>query len=60
VARASLEELRLDYEDYLRQRGLPLWGPEHPALLRLKAKRCSTVDEVRAWVLDERARRLKK
>ncbi len=23
VARASLEELRLDYEDYLRQRGLP-------------------------------------
>ena len=25
VARASLEELRLDYEDYLRQRGLKLW-----------------------------------
>src|SRR5246127_2538019 len=25
VARASLEELRLDYEDFLRQRGLPLW-----------------------------------
>lgn len=24
VARASLEELRLDYEDYLRQRGLQL------------------------------------
>jgi len=23
VARASLEELRLDYEDFLRQRGLP-------------------------------------
>jgi restriction system protein len=29
VARASLEELLLDYEDFLRQRGLPLWGKEH-------------------------------
>ena len=26
VARASLEELRLDYEDFLRQRGLELMG----------------------------------
>src|ERR1051326_7805411 len=26
VARASLEELRLDYEDYLRQRGLAQWA----------------------------------
>src|SRR5438874_4814400 len=26
VARASLEELKLDYEDFLRQRGLPLWA----------------------------------
>ena len=25
VAKASLEELRLDYEDFLRQRGLALW-----------------------------------
>ena len=30
VARASLEELLLDYEDFLRQRGLLLWGKEHP------------------------------
>ena len=28
VARASLEELRLDYEDYLRQRGLEQWPSE--------------------------------
>ena len=28
VARASLEELRLDYEDYLRQRGLAQWPRE--------------------------------
>jgi four helix bundle suffix protein len=30
VARASLEELRVDYQDFLRQRGLPVWGKEHP------------------------------
>ena len=30
VARASLEELLLDYEDFLRQRGLPLWPKNHP------------------------------
>ncbi|HVU08055.1 MAG TPA: four helix bundle suffix domain-containing protein [Verrucomicrobiae bacterium] len=30
VARASLEELLLDYEDFLRQRELPLWGKDHP------------------------------
>lgn len=28
VARASLEELLLDYEDFLRHRHLPLWDPE--------------------------------
>jgi four helix bundle suffix protein len=56
VARASLEELRLDYEDFLRQRGLPLWPPRHPALVRFKARRCSTVAEVRAWVEEEHGR----
>ncbi len=30
VARASFEELLLDYQDCLRQRGLPLWGKSHP------------------------------
>ncbi len=54
VARASLEELKLDYEDFLRQRGYPLWEPDHPALRRFKARRCSTVEEVRLWVEDER------
>lgn len=29
VARASLEELLLDYQDLLRQRNLPLWGKDH-------------------------------
>lgn len=31
VARASLEELLLDYEDYLRHRRLPQWTPESAA-----------------------------
>lgn len=30
VARASLEELLLDYEDFLRQRQLKIWGKGHP------------------------------
>ena len=29
VARASLEELLLDYQDFLRQRKLPLWEKDH-------------------------------
>jgi four helix bundle suffix protein len=54
VARASLEELRLDFEDFLRQRGLPMWEPDHPALVRFKAKRCSSLEDVRAWVEEEK------
>lgn len=53
VARASLEELRLDYEDFLRQRGLPLLEPEHPALGRFRKKRCAKLGEVREWVKEE-------
>jgi four helix bundle suffix protein len=30
VARASLEELLLDYQDFLRQRSLPLWPKDEP------------------------------
>jgi four helix bundle suffix protein len=30
VARASLEELLLDFQDHLRQNGLLLWGKDHP------------------------------
>ena len=30
VARASLEELLLDFEDFLRHRGLSLWAKNHP------------------------------
>jgi four helix bundle suffix protein len=30
IARASLEELLIDYKDFLRQRELQLWPKEHP------------------------------
>jgi four helix bundle suffix protein len=56
VARASLEELRLDYEDFLRQRGLAQWRPDHPALRRFKTKRCATMEEFVAWVGEEMKR----
>ncbi len=36
VARASLDELLLDYEDFLRQRRLPLWGKNHPQAQRVR------------------------
>ncbi|MBZ0158279.1 MAG: four helix bundle suffix domain-containing protein [Alphaproteobacteria bacterium] len=50
VARASLEELRLDYEDYLRQNGLNLWDRKDPRRQALIDRRCATADEVAAWV----------
>ena len=36
VAKASLEELLLDYEDYLRQNDLPKWDKNHPRTLKLR------------------------
>lgn len=36
VARASLEELLLDYEDYLRQRGFAVWGKDNPRILEIR------------------------
>jgi four helix bundle suffix protein len=53
VARASLEELRLDYEDFLRQHGLPIWTRDDPRRQALIDRRCATVDEVAAWVREE-------
>lgn len=54
VARASLEELRLDYEDFLRQRGVEQWPPNHPTLMRFKKHRFKTVEEISRWVEEER------
>lgn len=38
VARASLEELLLDYEDFLRQRGLPQWTRDDPEAVRVRGQ----------------------
>lgn len=36
VAKASLEELLLDYEDYLRQNNLPQWDKDNPRTIKLR------------------------
>jgi restriction system protein len=36
VARASLEELLLDNQDFLRQRNLPIWGKNHPQAQKIR------------------------
>jgi len=36
VARSSLEELLLDYEDFLRHRHLKQWQPNHPEALAIR------------------------
>src|SRR5437764_13932089 len=38
VARASLEELLLDYEDFLRQRGLRIWNKDSAEALAVRRK----------------------
>jgi four helix bundle suffix protein len=56
VANASLDELRLDYEDFLRQRGLTLWTKGDPRRAWLIARRCTTAEAVAAWVREVRER----
>ena len=38
VARASMEELLLDYEDFLRQQGLRTWAKDSPEALAVRQK----------------------
>lgn len=52
VARASLEELKLDYEDFLRHRRLAAWEREDPRRKDLIARRCRSVEEVVQWTRD--------
>jgi four helix bundle suffix protein len=56
VARASLEELRLDYEDFLRQRRQPIWPRHDPRRADLIARRPQNADAVANWVLQVRRR----
>ena len=56
VAKASLVELALDYEDFLRHRGLQLWSHNDPRRQALVECRCSTAHEVAAWVKETAAK----
>jgi four helix bundle suffix protein len=49
VARSSLEELRLDYEDFLRQRGMPQWEKEDWRRKTLIERRPRTLKDVSDW-----------
>src|SRR5438874_4595407 len=49
VARASLEELRLDYEDFLPQRRLAQWPRDDARRAELIARRPATADDVAQW-----------
>jgi four helix bundle suffix protein len=58
VARASLEELLLDYEDYLRQHALTLWRKDDPATLEIRGigfKDDRTNESYRAFIEDSDA-----
>lgn len=50
VARSSLEELRLDYQDYLRQNNLPLWLKNDPRRNEIIRERFTTGDKFAIWV----------
>jgi len=56
VARASLEELRLDYKDFLRQRGLPQWPKDDPRRQELIDRRPQTADDVAVWARELHSR----
>ena len=53
VGRASLGELKLDYQDYLRQRNLPIWEGDDPRWKSLIGRRCKSADEVARWVVEQ-------
>ena len=50
VARASLEELRLDYQDYLRQHGCPVWTRDSALYRKFVALRISSKDGFKAFI----------
>ncbi len=53
VARASLEELRRDYEDFLRQRGFGIWLLRDRRRADLIGRRPANADAVAVWVKEQ-------
>jgi four helix bundle suffix protein len=56
VAWASLGELQLDYEDFLRDRGLREWDENDPRCYELVGRRCANVECVANWIEEIHAR----
>jgi four helix bundle suffix protein len=56
IARASLEELMLDYEDFLRHNRFPIWERSDPRRQDLIDQRCENVDAVADWIQAVRGR----
>lgn len=50
VARASLEELLCDYEDFLRHRKLKLWDLRDPRRKEIISNRFQTADDLVVWI----------
>ena len=51
VARASLEELKLDYQDYLRQHGEKLWGRDDLLCIEFIKHRINSKKEFREFIV---------
>ena len=49
IAKASIEELRLDYEDFLRHKKLPLWDKKDLRREELFQRRYNSAEQVAAW-----------
>ncbi len=56
VAWASLGELQLDYEDFLRDRGMRQWDENDRRRYELVERRCTSVECVAQWVKEIHAR----
>jgi len=56
VAWASLGELQLDFEDFLRDRSMRMWEQNDPRRVELVTRRCPNVECVARWVKEMHAR----
>jgi four helix bundle suffix protein len=56
TARFSLEELRRDYQDYLRQRGLKEWSYDERLRQELIDTRCASAEDLALGVREVRTR----
>lgn len=50
VARASPEELKLDYEDYIRHKGFQLWDARDSRRYEFTTQKFATADQIAFWV----------